>query len=163
MPVSGATYAEPSLYMTQWRHPPTRNRSGLNYFRHFLLATAARRVKDKGFIPMRRISILIIAVALFAGLFPQSSGAQAKGHAKRKVVSQVAPFYPAIAKRMHVTGVVKIEVIVRANGKVKSTKALGGSPVLIESATDAVFKWRFEPAPEESTEAVQITFELPQS
>jgi TonB family protein len=111
---------------------------------------------------MRRISILIVAVALAVVLLSRTSTAQARDHAERKVVSQVAPFYPEVAKRMHVTGVVKIEVVVRANGKVKSTKVLGGSPVLIESATDAVFKWKFEPATEESTEAVQITFELPQ-
>jgi TonB family protein len=112
---------------------------------------------------MRRICVLIIAVALAVVLLSQTSTAQARDHAERKVVSQISPFYPEIAKRMHVTGVVKIEVVVRANGKVKSTKVLGGSPVLIESATDAVFKWRFAVAPEESTEAVQITFERPQS
>jgi hypothetical protein len=38
-------------------------------------------------------------------------------------------------------------------------KALGGSPVLIASATDAVLKWRFEAASEETTEIVQLTFE----
>jgi TonB family protein len=119
--------------------------------------------QENDLIPMRRIAMLIVAAALSAGLFAPNCLAQAKGHAERKVVSQVAPFYPEIAKHMRVTGVVRIEVIVRANGRVKSTRVLGGSPVLIESATDAVFKWKFEAAPEESTEAVQITFELPQS
>ena len=89
--------------------------------------------------------------------------AQAQGHPERKVVTKIAPVYPEIAKRMLVSGVVKLEVVVRANGRVKSTKVLGGSPALIESATDAVFKWRFEAAPKETTEVVQITFELPQS
>jgi TonB family protein len=112
---------------------------------------------------VRRLFILVIAVALTAIAVSKTSRAQARDHAERKVVSQVAPFYPEVAKRMRVTGVVKMEVVVRANGKVKSAKVLGGSPVLIESATDAVFKWRFEVAPEESTEAVQITFDLPQS
>ena len=112
---------------------------------------------------MRRICILILSIALTVVVVSQISAAQARDHAGRKVVSQVAPFYPEIARHMHVTGVVKIEVVVRPNGRVKSAKVLGGAPVLIESATNAVYKWKFEPASEESTESVQITFELPQS
>jgi hypothetical protein len=34
-----------------------------------------------------------------------------------------------------------------------------GSPVLIESALDAVRKWRFEAGPEEPAETIQVTFE----
>jgi TonB family protein len=112
---------------------------------------------------MRRVGILIVAAALFAALSTRTSTAQTQGSPERKVVSKFVPVYPEIAKRMHISGVVKLEIVVRANGKVKSTKALGGSPVLIESATDAVVKWRFEAAPEETTEVVQITFERPQS
>lgn len=49
--------------------------------------------------------------------------------------------------------------MVRANGSVKSTKALGGNPVLVESATDAVRKWKFEAASADTTEVLQLTFE----
>jgi TonB family protein len=112
---------------------------------------------------MRRVGILIVAAALFAALSTRMSTGQAQGHPERKVVRKIAPLYPDLAKLMHVSGVVKLEVVVRANGRVKSTKVLGGSPALIESATDAVSKWRFESAPKETTEVVQIAFELPQS
>jgi TonB family protein len=54
---------------------------------------------------------------------------------------------------------VKLEVVVRPNGSVKSTRTLGGSPALIEAATDAVRKWKFEAAQEETTEIVQLMFE----
>jgi outer membrane biosynthesis protein TonB len=54
--------------------------------------------------------------------------------------------------------VVKLEVVVRENGSVKSAKVLGGSPLLIGSATDAVCQWKFEPAPHETTEVVQVQF-----
>ena len=109
---------------------------------------------------MRRVGISIVAAALFAALSAQASTAQTPGHVERKVVSRIAPFYPEIAKRMHLGGVVKLEVVIRANGTVKSTNALGGAPVLIPSATDAVRRWKFEPAPEETTEIVQVVFEL---
>jgi TonB family protein len=109
---------------------------------------------------MRRVGILILAAALFAALSTRTSTAQTQGHTERKVVSRTAPFYPEIAKRMHLGGVVKLEVVVRENGTVKSTKALGGAPVLIPSATDAVRRWKFEPAHEETTETVEVVFEL---
>jgi len=110
---------------------------------------------------MRRASSLMAVAARCAALVTGTSKAQTPGHEERKVVSRVAPFYPEVAKRMLVGGVVKLEVVVRANGRVKSTKVLGGSPVLIQAATTAVGKWKFEVTPQETTEAVQVVFELP--
>jgi TonB family protein len=110
---------------------------------------------------MRRARNLIAVAALFATLLSGTSDAQTPGREDRKVVSRIAPFYPEIAKRMQVGGVIKLEVVVRANGRVKSTKVVGGSPVLIQAATTAVEKWKFEVAPQETTEAVQVVFELP--
>src|SRR5271167_2040337 len=101
-----------------------------HYFRHFHLAAPADKVKQQGPSSVRRVEILIIAAALFAALSTRTSTAQTQGHAERKVVSRIPPFYPEMAKRMHLGGVVKLEVVVRANGTVKSMKAVGGSPVL---------------------------------
>jgi len=108
---------------------------------------------------MRRARTLMVAGAIFAGLFIQSGMAQKQGHAERKVVSKVAAVYPDLAKRLHVGGVVKVEAVVGANGTVKSTRALGGNPVLIESATEAVRKWKFQAASAETTEVLQLVFE----
>lgn len=80
-------------------------------------------------------------------------------HAERKVASRVAPVYPELAKKMHIRGTVKIEAVVRSNGQVKSTRVLGGNPVLVDAAADAVGKWKFEAAPSETTEIVQLTFD----
>jgi TonB family protein len=109
----------------------------------------------------RRARNLIAVAALFATLLSGTSDAQTPGREDRKVVSRIAPFYPEIAKRMQVGGVIKLEVVGRANGRVKSTKVVGGSPVLIQAATTAVEKCKFEVAPQETTEAVQVVFELP--
>jgi len=77
---------------------------------------------------------------------------------KRKVKSKVAPTYPELAKRMNVTGKVKIEVIIAPDGRVKSTRAVGGHPLLVQSCQDAVKEWKFLPAPEESTQIVEFDF-----
>jgi TonB family protein len=101
---------------------------------------------------------LMIALVFCAGLFRATSTAQEQDHAERKVITRIAPVYPALARRMHVSGVVKLAVVIRANGTVKSTSVVGGAPVLIDAATVAVQKWRFETTPEETTEVVQLTF-----
>jgi protein TonB len=108
---------------------------------------------------MSRACSWIVALCLCAGVLAPTGAAQTDGHAVRKAIDKVTPIYPEIARRTHLRGIVRLEVVVRPNGSVKSTKVLGGSPVLIESATDAVLKWRFEAAPEETTETVQLTFE----
>ncbi len=76
----------------------------------------------------------------------------------RKVITRVAPSYPELAKRMHIEGSVKIEAMVRPNGTVRTTRVIGGNPVLVEAASNAVSKWKFEPAPNETMEVVQLTF-----
>lgn len=109
---------------------------------------------------MRR-GVAFIAVALVALTATPASAQSAApaGPAERKVTSRALPSYPDLAKKMHIRGAVKVEVVVRANGTVKSTRVLGGNPVLVDAAIDAVGKWKFEVAQNETTEVVQLTFE----
>jgi TonB family protein len=99
----------------------------------------------------------MVVVALSAGLFAWAKRAQAEGGG-RKAVERVPAVYPQIAKANRIKGVVKLQIVIRENGSVKSAKVLGGSPLLIDSATDAVCQWKFEPAPHETTEVVQVQF-----
>ncbi len=108
---------------------------------------------------MRRAGIFTVVLALCTGAYTQTGKAPAEGGPGRRAIEKVAPVYPELAKRAHIKGVVKLEIVIRPNGSVKSTKALGGSPALIEAAMDAVRKWKFETASEETTEVVQLTFE----
>jgi TonB family protein len=78
--------------------------------------------------------------------------------AKRKVKMKVLPDYPELARQMNATGKVKIEATISADGKVTNTKVIGGSPLLIGAAQDAMKKWRYEPAAKESVEVVEFDF-----
>lgn len=51
-----------------------------------------------------------------------------------------------------------MEAAVAADGRVVSVKVIGGSPLLVNSALDALKKWRFQPASKDSAETVE--FEL---
>jgi len=77
---------------------------------------------------------------------------------KRKVKTKVAPVYPDLARRMNVTGRVKIEVIITPDGRVKSTRAMGGHPLLVHACLDAVKEWKFVAASEETTQVIEFEF-----
>jgi TonB family protein len=77
---------------------------------------------------------------------------------KRKVKSKVLPAYPELAKRMNVAGKVKIEVVITPDGRVKSTRVIGGHPLLVQACQDAVKEWKFVAAPEETTQIVEFEF-----
>jgi TonB family protein len=74
------------------------------------------------------------------------------------VKSKVLPEYPAIARQLNLAGKVRLETTVASDGHVISTKVVGGNPVLASSAQDAVKKWRFEPAPKDTTEVIEVDF-----
>jgi TonB family protein len=77
----------------------------------------------------------------------------------RKVKTRVAPVYPDIARRMNITGTVRVLVVLSSNGTVKSTKLVGGHPILVNAAMNALKKWKFEPASDESTGLVEFKFQ----
>lgn len=113
---------------------------------------------------MRRLAVLGLSLALVLGgalvvshqVCAQDASADS---GKRKVKTKVDPEYPELAKRMNLTGIVKIEATISADGRVTNTKVVGGSPVLVGAATDALKKWRFEPAAKDTSEIIQFEFD----
>ncbi len=76
----------------------------------------------------------------------------------RKLVKKTDPDYPAIARKMNLGGTVKVVAVVSPEGAVKKVEPVGGSPVLIQAAEDAVAKWKFSPAESESREVIELHF-----
>lgn len=103
-----------------------------------------------------RKALVAVAIASMCGTHAFAQSASEEG--KRKVKTKIAPAYPELAKRMNVTGKVKIEVIITPDGRVKSTRALGGHPLLVQSCIDAVKEWKFVAAQEETTQLVEFDF-----
>jgi TonB family protein len=85
--------------------------------------------------------------------------AEVKDHGGRKVKTAVKPEYPPVARQMHVTGTVRLEATVAPDGKVRDTKIIGGSPLLVQEAVTAVKKWKYEEASKESVESVEVVFQ----
>ena len=62
-----------------------------------------------------------------------------------KALSLPMPVYPDVARRMQVTGVVQVDVVVDENGKVISAHAVSGPTSLREVAVQAALRARFSP------------------
>jgi TonB family protein len=100
----------------------------------------------------RWVALGLVMLAMVSVAAPTASAED------RKAKSKVTAVYPELAKRMNVSGTVKIEVVITPAGTVKSAKPVGGHPLLIDAAMDAVKKWKFEPAAAETTQVVQFDF-----
>lgn len=103
-------------------------------------------------------SLFALLALLAGGSAASAQSATPDPGPKRQVKSRVDPAYPPLAREMHVNGKVKIELNVAADGSVRNTKVLGGSPLLVRAAIDAVKSWKYEPATKESTETVEFVF-----
>jgi outer membrane biosynthesis protein TonB len=59
---------------------------------------------------------------------------------------------------MRIQGNVRADVLAAANGKVKSVEMMGGHPLLVQSAEDALRQWKWEPTSHENHEIVELKF-----
>ena len=103
--------------------------------------------------------VFAVGLLLIGGWAATSAPLACGQEIDRKAKSKVAPVYPELARRMNITGVVKVQITVAANGSIKNTKLVGGHPVLANAALDAVKKWRFETASQETTGIVEFRFD----
>lgn len=104
------------------------------------------------------VALAVMAIAMAGGI-GSLHGQEGQGEIVRRAKSKVQPVYPELARKMNLTGTVKVEVVVAANGTVKDAKVVGGHPVLATAALEAVRKWRFEPASLETSGVVDFKFE----
>lgn len=63
-----------------------------------------------------------------------------------KLISSVAPVYPALAKAQHISGDVTVDALIDANGRVTTMKVISGPTLLHQAAMDALKQWKYQPA-----------------
>ncbi len=96
--------------------------------------------------------LLLCALALGAGL------THAASNTHRAIITKVAPVYPELARRMHISGTVVVHLTVQPDGSVSDTKVESGHALLSPAAQEAVRRWRFEPASETTDLIVDVNF-----
>ena len=75
------------------------------------------------------------------------------------------PKYPKRARKEKIEGIVHMDALIAADGKVESVHTVDGSMVLGEAAADAIQKWMFHPAqrdgkPVEDRVRINVEFQL---
>jgi len=107
---------------------------------------------------MRKRCFPVLCALIVCIGFTASIAQETSAQLERKVVRQTMPRYPEIARRMNLSGTVKVIAVVAPDGKVKSVQPMGGSPVLIQAAQDAVLQWKFAAASAESRQVIELHF-----
>jgi periplasmic protein TonB len=82
-----------------------------------------------------------------------------------KMLRQIQPMYPQIAKTAHVQGTVILHAIISKDGSVQELQYVSGPPLLMKSAMDAVRQWRYQPTllngePVEVDTTISVIFTL---
>jgi TonB family protein len=107
---------------------------------------------------MKNRIVALFVLAPILTFAPGHVAAQEPSEGLRKVVAKVEPQYPSIARTHNIQGSVRIEVLVAPNGSVKSVEVKGGHPLLAQAAQNALRQWKWEAAPRETHESVELRF-----
>lgn len=107
---------------------------------------------------MRRCAIACV-VGLILTIALAASSVSSSDDGRRKVVNRTEPVYPELARKMNLSGTVKVRVLVSREGDIRSAEPLGGSPVLVDAVLDAIEKWKYAPAAKENSVVLTFTFD----
>jgi len=82
-----------------------------------------------------------------------------------KMIRQIQPMYPQIAKTAHVQGTVMLHAIIAKDGSVQELQYISGPALLMRSAMDAVRQWKYQPTllngePVEVDTTISVVFTL---
>ena len=75
-----------------------------------------------------------------------------------RLLKKVIPAYPEILKKMNVSGTVKVQVTIAADGSVKDVEVKGGNAIFIDSVASAVRNWKFVPGERQRTADITVNF-----
>ena len=107
---------------------------------------------------VRNAAVWLSLAALVAGAVV-ATPVTAEETPLRKITKKVMPVYSLVARKARLSGTVKMLALVSPDGTVKSVHILGGNPLFVDAAEEAVKKWKFEAGPKETTEPVALKFE----
>lgn len=62
-----------------------------------------------------------------------------------RMVKQVMPVYPPLARQARISGVVRLEGIIGTDGRIRDLQMLSGHPLLVQAALEAVRQWVYRP------------------
>lgn len=104
-----------------------------------------------------RTAVILILIFFSCELIGPAQNQQISNDSSRKLVRKVEPRYPELARRMNLSGTVKVVAVVAPDGSVRKVEPVGGSPLLVQAAENAISQWKFAIGTE-SRETVELHF-----
>lgn len=101
-------------------------------------------------------SWFLLSLSVFFLTQPRIAAQSPSGDSPRRIKVAARPEYSDLAKRLSLSGVVRVEVQIGADGKVKKAHVVGGHPVLALDAEKAAMLTEFEPGPKETTQIIEF-------
>jgi protein TonB len=82
-----------------------------------------------------------------------------------RLIHQVNPVYPALARQARIQGIVVLEAVINKEGSIESLRIISGHPLLTQASLDAVRQWKYRPTilngePVDVITTVTITFKM---
>jgi protein TonB len=83
------------------------------------------------------------------------------------LIRKITPIYPPLAKQARIQGVVRFTAIIGKDGTIQNLQLVGGHPLLVEAARQAVTQWQYKPTllngePVEVVTQIEVNFTLSQ-
>ena len=103
-----------------------------------------------------RSTLLLILIVLFAPAWAQSDSLP-------RVVTFVAPTYPALARDSHIAGTTTTRMKVGKDGRVIEAKFVSSNAIFAKSVLAALKQWTFPPSQQEYVFEVVCRFEFDSS
>ena len=107
---------------------------------------------------MRSSARAILTISLAATAAILAPRVRAEDPVPRRLITRVSPKYPEYLKTHEIGGVVRLTIVVSPAGNVKSITPVGGNPILVDAASDAVKQWKYAPADNTDTFEVKLDF-----
>jgi TonB family protein len=107
---------------------------------------------------MRKIGKAEKRAIATVGLMLSLMGVTVLAQQDRKVLSNPTPEYPALARKLGLTGIVKVTVVIGTDGLIKDVQVHGGNPVLVQEVENTLKKWKYAPASFESKIQMEFKF-----
>jgi len=97
-------------------------------------------------LQVRAPGAALVGLATSANAPPSGAQRVSSSIQNQKLISHVTPVYPPIAKSARVQGTVTLQAIIGPEGNVQNLQLVSAaSPLLVQSAIDAVRQWVYQP------------------
>ena len=104
-------------------------------------------------VKMRKIAASTLLAMMFSLAAPKLPAQEG-----RKVISNPVPVYPETARKFRLEGVVKVQIVIAPDGRIKETKIIGGHPILVNTVQETLKNWKYAPASGETTASLEFSF-----